>query len=241
MIADGNSQQLNSHIVRLMHSCRCLCIGNVSFTSLKKELITIASKHKLAVLKVIITAGSGGRGYSRKGASSPTIVISIHEFPTHYDKWHSEGITLGDSSLKIGLNPLLAGLKHLNRLEQVLIRKELDEKPEDDIVVYNVNSHIVEVSAGNIFWLIAGKLYTPELSNAGVDGLMRQFIIEKASRIPSIEPVNVVSNKQESLAKADSIFVCNSVMGIVPIKSYNGNSKSIAPIIELQSLFESLL
>lgn len=240
-ILNGNIQQLSAHIARLSDGCDYLNIHGIDYDALQQEVISEALKYKLAVLKIIISAGCGGRGYSRIGAASPTVVVSVHDYPNHYDGWQKDGITLGDCLLKIGHNPLMKGIKHLNRLEQVLIRQELDKREENELVVYDLNNQIVEASAGNIFWITDNTIYTPDLSNAGVNGLMRAMIIERCSEIERLKPVDFITSTRACLDNADSIFICNSVMGIVPIKRYNGKPKSLAPVFKLQSLLNNLL
>ena len=110
---------------------------------------------------------------------------------------------------------MLAGLKHLNRLEQVMIRAELDQCKEDDLIVCDINDIIVETSSANIFWFKDDQLYTPKITSAGVAGLMRDAIINK------IKNVQLVEAKFKDIINIDGMFICNCVMGIVPVKRYN--------------------
>ncbi len=232
-IVNGKVSQLEQHINRLINSCERLSISKVSFDELREQLRETAKHFDLAVLKVIITAGQGGRGYSRVGIESPTIVISVHDFPKHYLGWQKEGITVGDSKMNIGINPLLAGLKHLNRLEQVLIRKELDQSSYDDMLVFDINEYLIEASSANVFWKTKGKWYTPNVVNSGIAGLCRAAVLKSN---PEIE---VVAVEKKNLVDINAMFVCNSVMGIVPIKRYNDQKLSIFEVIDIQNSVES--
>lgn len=233
-ITFGKIELLNEHINRLVYSCEKLQLATPDVVALKTQLINLSKDYDLAVIKVLITAGQGGRGYSRYGATFPNIIISIHSYPLHYKNWQEEGITLTESTIKLGINPMLAGLKHLNRLEQVFIRNELDTKGEDDVVVTNINDHIIETSSANIFWCSKNVFYTPDLSDSGVKGLMRDLILK-------LNPhTQIVKAPLSVLIKAESIFICNSVMGIVAVKNYNGRELNTANINKLQNKIKEL-
>ena len=220
-IVNGKIEMLAQHLKRLVDGCHHLNIKFNAINALENELTKVALSFSIAVIKVVITAGMGGRGYSRRGTSEPTVVISVSAFPEHYENWQLSGINLGISALKLGINPMLADIKHLNRLEQVLIRQELDQRAEDDLVVTNINGDIVEASCANVFWLIDDALYTPEIIHCGVAGLMRDKIL---SAIPD---VIVDRFTLEDIQQAQAMFICNSVMGIVPIKTFNGKLMSL--------------
>lgn len=218
-ISQGKVELLNRHMLRLQKSCEAL--GILSFSrndtrqqTLRTRLQHLAKSYELAVIKVVITAGQGGRGYSRQGCSEPNIIISASEFPEHYITWQAQGITLGLSQQKIGVSPMLAEFKHLNRLEQVLIRQELDQSEFNDLLVLNVENHVVETSCANIFLLKGEQCVTSDLTKSGVAGLMRAEIIANQQNV-QIKPVSI-----EDMLEADGLFISNSVMGIVAVKSF---------------------
>jgi 4-amino-4-deoxychorismate lyase len=220
-IVNGEIEMLTQHLQRLEDGCAWLNIPLVSLSELSQELRSVALPYSKAVIKVVITAGEGGRGYSRIGISLPTVAISISSFPEHYDHWQKNGINLGISQLQLGINPMLGNIKHLNRLEQVLIRQELDQRDEDELLVTNIDDFIIEASSGNLFWLIDDTLYTPNISYSGVAGLMREKILAKL-------PNTIVKDfTLDDLDHVQAMFICNSVMGIVPIKLFNGKLLSI--------------
>lgn len=229
-IMHGKVVDLTQHLNRLKSSTEKLLIG-YNDQGLGEHLANLAKRFELAVLKVIVTAGEGGRGYSRINSSAQKILITVHEYPQHYDKWSIDGITVGIAKFQLGVNPGLAGIKHLNRLEQVLLRQELDSRPEDDLLALNCNGHIIEVSAGNVFWRKKGEInwQTPTLEQSGVDGLLRQKILSVLPRA-TIVTVNV-----EQLADVQSMFICNSIMGIVPVKVFDNQSLDISQVHQLKS------
>lgn len=224
----GNISLLSAHMERLVCSCQILKIILPNINEIVSELTHIAQRYEHSVVKIMITSGQGGRGYSREGCSASTVIISFHPFPEHYNVWQRAGIDLGVSHFQLGLNPSLAGLKHLNRLEQVLIRAELDQKETDDVLVTNINGHVIETSCANIFWLAGGKLYTPDLSESGVVGIIRNTILE------NLPNTNIINVGLDALNNAEAMFICNSVMGIVPVRRYHNRNLDINKIFNLK-------
>ena len=229
------------HLQRLVESCQRLALPSPNLSSLTEQITSFCQYHQQGVLKVMLTAGAGGRGYSRQGlleqASQLNVIIQHSPYPEHYREWQLKGIELGIAETKLGINPQLAGIKHLNRLEQVLVRRELDNSQYHDLVVTDINDRIIEVSAGNVFWLKAGKWYTPILDNAGVDGLMRQQIL---SKIPDVSQCRVKRSEFVELIRLEAIteiFVCNSVMGIVPVHGVCGQPLAMECGLSVQESF----
>jgi 4-amino-4-deoxychorismate lyase len=221
-IVGGKIQYLPLHIQRLLSGCERLALTTPDKVELTDQLSQVAKPYKLAVLKVIITASSGGRGYGRSDDPTNNIIIMVHDYPKHYDELVTTGINLGTSKQKIGINPMLSGLKHLNRLEQVLLRQELVNVKEDDLVVTNVNNEVIEATSANLFFWLKGKLCTPELTNSGVNGIIRQTILR-------IYPDIIIKKVTlEEIASSPAMFICNCVMGVMPVKSFNGQKLSIA-------------
>lgn len=230
-IVNGHIYFLAEHIQRLTSSCEKLGLSVPNQVELSKQLSQVAQSYSLAVLKVIITAGNGGRGYARASSIKNDIIIMVHDYPNHYDTLALKGINLGISKQQLGINPMLSGLKHLNRLEQVLLRQELvtlqgkgkgkGKNDIDDLVVTNVNNEVIEATSANLFFWCNDQLITPNISNSGVNGIMRQVILQYYPQA-IIKKVTLAD-----LAQAQGIFICNCVMGIMPVRSFNGRKLSV--------------
>jgi len=220
-IKNGQIEMLNAHLQRLQTGCTTLGLISPDFSLLTQHICKLAIKYPLAVLKIMITAGAGGRGYSRQGVMHSNVIVMIFEFPQHYLNWQQQGINLGVARTQLGLNGILAGIKHLNRLEQVCIRQELDQREEDDLLVSDINKCVVESSCANIFWFKEGCWQTANIKQAGIAGLMRANIINTMD-IMIVSDVNIMD-----LNTIEAAFICNSVMGIVPIKTYNKKTLSL--------------
>jgi len=168
-----------------------------------------------AGIKIHISRGVGGRGYSPAQVTGPNVTISNFAFPAHYVQWQTEGVELGICSRRMGLSPMLAGHKHNNRLEQVLLKAEMDNAGYLDGVCLDIHGHIVETTAANIFWVKGGTLYTPSLNNAGVAGVARRVILEYSRQLG----MKVVMGDFEidHPDNADEVFISNSLLEIAPV------------------------
>jgi 4-amino-4-deoxychorismate lyase len=237
-VINGKVQFLSAHIERLINSCNKLNISLPDFSIIIDELTEAAQTYKLSVAKIIITAGDGGRGYSRQGCSTSNVIITFHAFPEHYLLLQQKGIHLGVSTLKIGINPLTAGIKHLNRLEQVLIRQELDNRIEDDLLVLNYLENVIEATAANVFWYKNNTWHTPKLDESGVEGLMRNQIIQNCSNHFEI---NLVNAKLSALDCIEAMFICNSVMGVMPVREFESQKLSLAPCYDIAELLQDVM
>lgn len=236
-ILDGHVCLLEAHIRRLQHGCETLMIPFTHWDTLRQEMCRLASGKQSGVLKVIISRGSGGRGYSAASCLSPTRILSVSACPAHYSRWREEGITLTLSPIRLGRNPMLAGIKHLNRLEQVLIRTHLEQTDADEALVLDSEGVITECCAANLLWRQGSEVFTPSLDQAGVNGIMRQFCLEQLAR--SGFRVVEVSAGEAALQTADEVVICNALMPVVPVRAYGQQRWSsrelfqfLAPICE---------
>lgn len=183
-------------------------------TALENQTATLSG------LKIHISRGIGGRGYSVAGMSSPNVTISRFAFPAHYATWQQQGLELGLCRLRLGLNPLLAGHKHNNRIEQVLLKRELESYGYVDGVVLDLNDNVIETTMANLFWFKGGVLHTPKLDQAGVAGVMRRVVLEQAQVMGTT--VEVGCYKLNDLMSADAVFMTNSLLGMAAINAVDG-------------------
>ncbi|ELW1645623.1 aminodeoxychorismate lyase [Enterobacter oligotrophicus] len=218
-ILNGEVCLPDAHILRLQHTCEKLLIPFIQWETLQREMRQLASTKVSGVLKVIISRGSGGRGYSSASCQHPTRILSVSDYPAHYARWRHDGITLALSPVRLGRNPMLAGLKHLNRLEQVLIRTHLEQTDADEALVLDSEGFITECCAANLLWRKGRDVFTPSLKQAGVNGIMRQFCLQQLAH--SGFHVVEVSAREEALLSADEVVICNALMPVVPVRAYD--------------------
>ncbi|HDL8704943.1 TPA: aminodeoxychorismate lyase [Yersinia enterocolitica] len=237
-VSFGRVVWLDKHILRLQLAAERLLMPAVNWNALTKEMVEAASHTEDGVLKVIISRGSGGRGYSGTTCQHPTRIISLSDYPVHYHSWRERGISLALSPISLARSPLLAGVKHLNRLEQVLIRAHLEQTAADEALVLDTDGMLVECCAANLFWRKGDKIFTPDLSQSGVDGIMRQRIIACLAALG--KPVAIVTQPLNVLADADEIIVCNALMPLLPVNRIEPVNRAEPWVYHSRQLFDLL-
>lgn len=206
---------LEKHLQRLNHDSQRLLLPKLDLDLLRVEIKTVCQNAGNAVLKIILTRGSGGRGYRQPDVIQPTRILSLHPFPDYPTNFYIDGIVARFCKIRLGLNPSLAGMKHLNRLEQVLARAEWSDAAIQEGLMLDINQHIIEGTMTNFFYAQEGVLYTASLEKCGISGILRGWICEQ---MPVIEHDFFM----EDLLFADEIFVCNSVIGIWGVRELSG-------------------
>lgn len=215
LIKHGKIQLWDYHQERMEACLQRLTMPSPDWLKIELALNQAAIGKPLAGIKLHISRGEGGRGYSPSQAHSSRITLSHFDFPAHYHQWQRQGVTLGVCEQRMGLNPLLAGHKHNNRLEQVLLRGEMDRAGYDDGVCLDLNHHIVETTMANLFWVKNGTLYTPCLDNAGVAGVARRMILQSATSFGLTVEIGQFSI--EHLIAADEVFMSNAIIEVAPV------------------------
>ena len=169
------------------------------------------------VVKIIVTAGSGGRGYESSEDCTPRIIFRHSASPSNLQDYRNTGISLWRCGQRISANTQLAGIKHLNRLEQVLAASERHSSDCDDGLMMNDDGLVIETTRANIFLRGAsGRWITPDLNACGVSGVMRSLLIEEIFPLMGIcLEIGVIGERD--LDEYDELFICNSVRGIVPV------------------------
>lgn len=223
---------LSWHLRRLISSCARLQLV-VDGPQLSAE---IEQFHRLAVsrrsegiIKLILTRGVSARGYRCDPSAVPTRVLMHFPLPPEVPTRTAEGVSIRYCDIRLGSNPVLAGIKHLNRLEQVLARMEWDDPDIDEGLMADARGRIVEGVGSNLFLVIAGRMVTPAVDSCGVAGVMRQYILDEISRVLSI-PVSVGSCEKGMLVGAQELFLCNAVVGVWPVRQLADKSWPVGPI-----------
>lgn len=214
-VLNGRVVWLERHIQRLQHAAKVLMFPKIDWDRLSAEMQQAAEGKASAVVKAVVTRGVGGRGYSPQGCESPVRMVMHTAYPEHYEHWRRDGISLALSPVKLARSPLLAGIKHLNRLEQVMIRRHLDQQDADEALVLDTHDKLVECCAANLFWRCGKQVFTPDVSQSGVDGLTRRHLMQLLEQ--SDYQLQVVSAPLEALATADEVIICNALMPLISV------------------------
>ncbi len=246
-IKQGQAVQLAAHLFRLKRGLTALAIEGVDEALLKQEIsqyiaqcVTSPSSGAAAVLKVIITRGSGGRGYSPLGCHTPTRILSLHPWPDYPDSYSREGVDITLCETRLSHNPQLAGFKHLNRLEQVLARAEVGSDFQEGLV-RDYDDHIIEATMSNVFVVKDSQtVITPDLKNCGIEGIARSCIIDCLGEMGIEVKIGAVSLTE--IEQAEGLFLSNSVMKIWPVRKFRDIGYQITDSIkELQKRIAVIL
>lgn len=214
-IQEGRAQYLQSHLTRLERGCQILGIATPSPELLLAEITEICRGIPRAVLKIIITRGEGGRGYRPDITIQPTRIVTLSPWPVYPLRYSQEGILATVCKTRLSRNSVLAGIKHLNRLEQVLARKEWQDQFQEGLML-DTEDEVIEGTMSNLFLVSGGELITPRLKHSGVAGIMREQLLQSASELGI--PTSIRKLHPQAVQTAESAFFCNSLIGIWPIK-----------------------
>ncbi len=238
----GKFEFLDAHLSRLSVGCERLAIPFQQLQQLKLELATVATElaNDNAVVKIIITRGSGGRGYYADPSIQPTRIISTHPMPSYSTEYQIRGIKTLFCQQRLSHNTRLAGIKHLNRLEQVLARNEWNDPDIAEGFMLDQDEHIIEGTMSNLFSVRSGELFTPLLDKSGVAGIIRAEVMRIAKqRSLTVQETHMSKN---TLLNADEIFICNSVLGICPVIAIiDSETNYTYPIGKVTRQFQELI
>ncbi|MFT6927194.1 MAG: 4-amino-4-deoxychorismate lyase [Psychromonas sp.] len=238
----GIVQLWDYHLQRLQLGAEKLFFPDVEWLLLAEELHCLAksvSEQPFAVIKVILTRGSGGRGYSVQGCSSPQRILSVHPYPAFYQQWQRDGLKVIQCRQKLAINTQLAGLKTLNRLEQVLIKHELEAQHAFEGIVCDNDGYVIEACSANVFIHLNNRWVTPKLDGCGVTGVKRRQIMELSAKAG--QPIKEMKITTDDLLKAQAVCLSNALMGIVAVIQYQSHcypKSGFCLVQQLQSLVE---
>lgn len=183
---------------------------------LLRECLALTQGAASGVVKLILTRGSGGRGYRPPAVPSPTRILALYPTPDYPPDWAEAGVRVRWCDLALGENPRLAGIKHLNRLEQVLARAEWDDEAIAEGLLCDTRGRVIAGTMSNVFVYAGGRLLTPCLDRCGVAGTVRALVLRLAPTCGV--PVAEADLMRADLEAADGVFMTNAVLGVVPVR-----------------------
>lgn len=219
-IVNGRIPLWQLHLERLQQSCQRLKLDCPHEDLLRSEVDQLAQAAERAIIKLMLTRGVGGRGYAPPASARTTRIIQYHPWPeASADNWET-GVRVIFCEQRLARQPVLAGIKHLNRLEQVLARAEWQDPTIQEGLLADSEGDIIEAVSHNVFMVKAETLITPDLHYCGVAGVMREYLFTLARERGYSVQVTAVS--KPDLLAADAVFLCNSIHGIWPICELDG-------------------
>ncbi len=237
-VINGRPRLWSAHMERLQRGCEVLGLPEPDTQQLHAEALSLCGSEAREVLKLVYTRGSGGRGYRPPQEPSPQRIWFRYPWPDYSAL--SQGIQLRVCSTPLACNPALAGIKHLNRLEQVLARAEWDDPAIYEGLMCDLDGRVKEGTMSNLFWVADGGLYTPDLSRCGVTGVMRSQVMAVARDL-GIKFLTAEIHPEE-LAQMDEIFITNTLIGLCPVVRFAGREFSPGQLTQgLQSVLQAKL
>jgi len=217
-ICEGRLPLLDRHMARLGRGIGRLGIALPPALDLAAEVASRVSSVRQGVAKLIITRGSSGRGYQLPPRSMPNWILTLSEWPEHYAGVLAQGAHLRLCRQTLAIQPSLAGIKHLNRLEQVLARAEWSEPDIVEGLMQDTAGNLVCGTMSNIFVALGDGIVTPSVDQCGVRGVMREVLMDHA-RTQGISVQERPLSLEQALG-ADELFVTNALFGIWPVRQF---------------------
>lgn len=210
------------HRVRLAMGAARLRIPLPSPERLETELHDWLSQHRDAVIKLIVTRGSGGRGYMPVPQAAPVWLLIASALPPPL---RPGGLVLRWCDTRLSRQPLLAGIKHCNRLEQILARAEWSDSGIDEGLMLDTEGNVIAATAANLFVLREGHWWTPQLDHCGIAGVCRSW----ALRAFAASERRLGADEVET---ADAVVLCNAVRGILPVARLGDRAWAPHPAVD---------
>jgi len=221
----GQPRFWQHHMDRLGLGCERLGLPVTPQAILLREVRTVSAGQAKCVAKIIVTRGTAGRGYAPNSPKQTNRIVSSHAWPQDPGKLVETGIRTRICDLRLGIQPALAGIKHLNRLEQVMARAEWEDRSVHEGLLLDREDHVITAISSNIFLVHSGRLLTSRLDRCGVRGVMRGAILNAFRERCEQRRITL-----DMLPEAEEVFVCNAVRGIFPVTRIDHWEYGIGPV-----------
>ena len=232
-VVAGKMPLWSRHAARLTAGCRRLGMPVPDASAIHAEVARLSQGLSDAVARVTVSRGEGPRGYAWPVPQTPTVVITVSPLQLDADGC-TRGVAVRLCDIRLARQPVLAGMKHLNRLEQVMARAEWSDPAVGEGLMMDSDGHVVCATAANLFAVIDGMLVTPPVDVCGVAGVARAEIL--ATHHVSVAPMNLAR-----LESADEVFLTSAVRGILPVRVLASRTWQPGPVARaLQAYWRSI-
>lgn len=202
----GNIPWLDAHLQRLQRGAQRLAIAPPDEALLRGEITAMCVGNDVAVLKLIVTRGAGGRGYAPPLHPEPAWMLSLHDAPPPM-----QPVDIVWCETTLADQPALAGIKHCNRLEQVLARHEVAAAGVDEGLMCDMAGNVISATSANLFVHDGDGWCTPKLDRSGVAGICRDWLLRHLR-------VRETALDRDAVQRSSAVFLCNAVRGILPVR-----------------------
>jgi 4-amino-4-deoxychorismate lyase len=213
---------------KLAHDAAALKLQTPNVDVLEREVRAVSKDHEGCAVKILLTRGSGARGYGYRGDEHVTRIVSAGPLPPRIAERQAGGVKVRLCSLRLAAQPALAGIKHLNRLENVLARAEWNEPDIAEGILCDTQGHVISGTMSNVFVVLDGTLATPRLDLCGVAGVTRERVIDAARRAGM--PCVVKTLSWTDVLAAHEVFLVNSLAGAWPVCAIDGEARALGEV-----------
>ena len=218
----GRVRWFERHLARLQLGCERLGIANPERATLQREAQVLAVGRERCLLKLIVTRGvAQSRGYRPSGSELPTRILTRYDWPAA----PAAEFRVHCSPVPLGGNPALAGIKHLNRLEQVLAQRAAAEAGVDEALQCGPGGEIVSGTMSNVFVVQGDVWLTPPIVRCGVAGVMRSLVLATAPGLGLRVLEQTLTPAQ--LLSASAIVLSNVRLGLQAVHWYERRRLSV--------------
>ncbi len=225
VVHNNRPRRWQAHMDRLGAGCERLGITMPPQSILLREVQTVSAGCSDVVVKIVLTRGGKARGYMPPEDKACIRIVSAHPYPEGIAELSRTGVDARVCKLRLAIQPALGGIKHLNRLEQVLASAELRDYDAAEGILLDREDHVICAISANIFLVKEGRLLTPRLDRCGVRGVVRGQIL--AAFGARCEQRRILLDQFQ---EADEVFICNSVKGVIPITAIDEQQFGIGPV-----------
>lgn len=219
------------HYRRLEADCNAIGIVCPSAEMLLDDIQRLAvDTDDVSVIKIIVTRGESTRGYAVPSLAQPTRIVIKTEMPQYPESYFQDGVTLHLCNIRLSRQHKLAGIKHLNRLENVLARMEWTDHQIVDGLMMDEGGDVIECTSANLFVRFGEVLATPDLSASGVVGVTRERIMKLAPQLGY--NVEVRHIRLSELMDADEVLMCNSLFGVWQVRYLSSHAWQAGTLAE---------
>jgi 4-amino-4-deoxychorismate lyase len=236
-VEQGLPRWWQDHMDRLAAGCDRLGLVMPAQAVLLREVQTASAGQSRCVAKIMLTRGSGGRGYAALDEPTALRIVSTHRWPAGIEAAARNGIDTVICKLRLASQPALGGLKHLNRLEQVLAAAECTAAGCEEGILLDQGEHVISGISANIFLASGQRLLTPRMDSCGVRGVLRARILKAFKSRCELRRISL-----DMLEEAEEVFMCNAIRGIVPVCRIGQRPVPPGPVTrELQHWLQEVL
>lgn len=224
LAVDGEWVWWDGHWQRLLRGCEVLGLPTPAVGPIHDQARALAGAGR-CVIKLVLSRGPGGRGYAPPAEPDPCLLLSRHDAPP---AWPVEGVAMRSCRTRLAIQPRLAGIKHLNRLEQVLARSEWTDPSLHEGLLSDMDGHPVSATAANLLVRRGDRWLTPPVDRCGIAGVCRGWLLDEGL-------VEEARLQAADIAHAQALALASSVRGIAAVRSLDGRmlpgAAAVAPLM----------